>query len=266
VITTDNVGTTFTSATTANVRVDNTAPSGSVTAPAPSATIKGTFIVTSDSADAGSGVANALFQRSPAGANTWTNVAAADATSPYTASWVTAGDGLYDLQVITTDKSGNTSTSALIANVRVDNTAPTGAVTAPAASANVRGPVAITSNSADAGSGVASALFQSTPHGAATWTSVAAAATTSPYTATWDTTAAVDGLYDLRVITTDTIGNTFTSATIANVRVDNTAPTGAITAPAASAAIRGTFTLTANSADAGSGVANALFQRSPPVR
>ena len=73
------------------MRVDNTAPTGSITAPVASANIKGTFSVTSNSADTGSGVASALFQRSPAGTNTWTNVAAADTTSPYTASWVTTG-------------------------------------------------------------------------------------------------------------------------------------------------------------------------------
>ena len=98
-----------------------------------------------------------------------------------------------------------------------------------------------------------------------TWTNVAAAVTTSPYTASWDTTTYADGLYDLRVITTDNATNAFTSATIQNVRVDNTAPTGSITAPAASANIRGTFSVSANSADGGSGVANALFQRSPPA-
>ena len=127
VVATDNGGSVATSATIANVRVDNTAPSGSITAPAAAANIRGTSVVTANSADAGSGVANALFQRSPAGADTWTNVAAADTASPFTASWVTTGvsDGLYDLRVVTTDKSGNTVTSALVTNVRVDNTAPT---------------------------------------------------------------------------------------------------------------------------------------------
>jgi hypothetical protein len=379
VITTDNLGTSFTSATIANVRIDNTAPSGSLTAPAAAAAIKGTFTLTSDSADAGSGVANALFQRSPAGANTWTNVAAADVTSPYTASWVTTGvsDGLYDLQVITTDKSGNTFTSALITNVRVDNTAPgvaavvtngapsafqsgtkiyfksniagsfglvatvtdsgsgaasatfpvlatagwthaaetvsapaggpyasasfvwasgastpgtytvtvldaagnaatsaftftadatapTGSVTAPAAAANVRGSVAVTSNSADAGAGVGSAQFQASPAGAGTWSNLGAADTLTPFSTTWDTTGSTDALYDLRVSTSDNVGNTFTSATIANVRVDNTAPTGSITAPAANAFVNGaSVAVSANSADTGSGVSSAQFQTSP---
>ena len=74
----------------------------------------------------------------------------------------------------------------------------------------------------------------------------------------WDTTAFADGLYDLRVVTTDNVGNTFTSPTIANVRVDNTAPTGSITAPAGERVRerherRGLGEL----ADAGSGVAYA---------
>ena len=244
---------------------DTTAPTGAVTSPAASAAVRATITVTSDSADAASGVASALFQRSPAGTNTWTNIAAADTTAPYSASFVTTGvtDGLYDLRVTTTDNVGNTFTSALTTNVRVDNTAPTGAITAPAAAAKVKGTVSITSSSADTGSGVATAQFQSSPAGAGTWSNIGAADTVSPYATSWDTTTYADGLYDLRVITTDVAGNTFTSATIANVLVDNTAPTGAITAPASSANVKGTVTVTANSADAGSGVANAQFQTSP---
>ena len=264
VTTTDNVGNAFTSAAVANVRVDNTAPSGSLTAPASNALIKGTYVLTSDSADGGSGVASATFQRSPAGANTWTNVAAADTTAPFTASWTTTtpGDGLYDLRVTTADKAGNTFTSALVTNVRVDNTAPTGAITAPAAAANVRGTVNVTSSSADAGSGVASAQFQISPAGAGTWSNLGAADTVSPYAASWDTTTFADGLYDLRVTTTDNAANA-TTTSITNVRVDNTAPTGSITSPLSSANIRGTVTVTSDSADTGSTVASALFQRSP---
>ena len=45
-----------------------------------------------------------------------------------------------------------------------------------------------------------------------------------PYSVVWDTTAVADGLYDLRVVTTDKVGNQVTSA-VTTVRVDNTAPT-----------------------------------------
>ncbi len=87
-------------------------------------------------------------------------------------------------------------------------------MTAPADGADIAGTVALTSNSADAGSGVATVTFQSSPAGANTWTNQAAS---------WNTTVELDGDYDLRVVTTDNAGNSFTSATI-TVTVDNTAP------------------------------------------
>ena len=268
VVTTDNAGGTFTSALITNVRVDNTNPTGSITAPAASANVRGAAVtVSSDSADGGSGVANAQFQRSPAGAGVWTNIGAADTTSPYSVAWDTTAlaDGLYDLRVITTDNLGFVFTSALVTNVRIDNTNPTGSLTAPASAAIVRGnAVTVSSNSADGGSGVANAQFQRSPAGAGVWTNIGAADTTSPYSVAWDSTAVADGLYDLRVVTTDNAGGTFTSALVTNVRVDNTNPTGSLTAPASAANVRGNaVTVSSNSADGGSGVASADFQRSP---
>ena len=62
--------------------------------------------------------------------------------------------------------------------------------------------------------GSASAQFQTSPHGASSWTNLGAADATSPYGVTWNTTTYADGQYDLRVITTDKSGNTFTSAAV----------------------------------------------------
>ncbi len=57
-------------------------------------------------------------------------MADADTTAPYHGELdhhdAGTPDGLYDLRVVTTDKAGNTFTSALVTNVRVDNTAPDG--------------------------------------------------------------------------------------------------------------------------------------------
>ena len=116
---------------------------------------------------------------------------------------------------MTTDNAGGSFTSPAI-TVRVDNTDPTGSVTAPAAGANLRGTVGLASDSADSGSGVATVQFQRSPAGAGSWTNQAAS---------WNTTLLTDGLYDLRVVTTDNAGGSFTSPAI-TVRVDNTAPTG----------------------------------------
>jgi hypothetical protein len=197
-----------------------------VTAPAAAANVRGAVTVTSSSADAGAGVASAQFQSSPAAAGTWANLGAADLLTPYTAAWDTTSfsDGLYDLRVTTNDNVGNTFTSAALANVRVDNTPPTGAITAPAANAFLNGAsVAVTAGSADGGSGVSSAQFQTSPHGAGTWSNLGAADTTSPYGVTWNTTGSADGQYDVQVVTTDKAGNTFTSPAVA-VEVQNAAP------------------------------------------
>ena len=336
---TDAIGNTSTSVV-ANRRIDNTNPTGSVTSPAGGSSVSGSIALASNSADAGSGVNTIVFQRSPAGAGTWTNQ-----SSPWATSGVT--DGLYDLRVVTTDNAGNSFTSAAI-TVRVDNTNPTGSITAPADGASVRASISVAANSADAGgSGVGTVVFQRSPLGLGTWTTIDSD-TLAPYSVAFDTTAVSDGQYDLRAVTSDLAGNSFTSGLV-SVTVDNTSPntsitsqpadptssssasfsfssseggstfecridggawgacsspksyssladgshtfqvratdaagnldaspasytwlvdgtnpTGSVTAPAAAANIRGTVGLTSNSADAGgSGVATVQFQRSP---
>ncbi len=242
VFTTDTAGNAEAAPATIQVRVDNTNPTGSITSPA-ATDVRGTIALTSNSADSGSGVDTVVFQRSPAGAGTWTNQAASFNTT-------LVADGQYDLRVVTTDNAGNTFTSTTV-TIRVDNTNPTGSITSPAAT-DVRGTIALTSNSADSGSGVDTVVFQRSPAGAGTWTNQAAS---------FNTTLVADGQYDLRVVTTDNAGNTFTSTTV-TIRVDNTLPTGALTAPADGAEIGvPPVTLTSNSADGGSGVATVVFER-----
>ena len=62
---------------------DHTPPTGSITAPSASAIVRGSVTVSSNSADAESGVNNARFQRAPHGVNTWTTIDVPDATPPY---------------------------------------------------------------------------------------------------------------------------------------------------------------------------------------
>ncbi len=235
------------------VRIDNTPPTGSVTAPTAGANLRGTTVaLTSNSADSGSGVATVQFQRSPASAGTWTNQGATFDTTAVT-------DGLYDLRVVTTDNAGNIFTSG-VTTVRVDNTLPTGSITSPAAAADVRASITLASDSADpvvsgSASGVATVVFQRSPAGLGTWTNQAAS---------WNTTLQADGQYDIRVVTTDNTGNVFTSPPI-TIRVDNTAPTGSVTAPAAGTEVGvPPVSLTSDSADVGgSGVDTIVFERSP---
>ncbi len=101
--------------------VDTTDPTGSITAPAAAAVVSGLTAVSSDSADAGSGVQQVVFERSPAGFGTWTPIDA-DTSAPYSVDWATGSlaDGNYVLRAVTTDLAGNTQISATV-NVVVDN-------------------------------------------------------------------------------------------------------------------------------------------------
>ncbi len=132
--------------------------------------------------------------------------------------------------------------------------APTATLTAPANNANVSGSTTVSGNAgATSPATVASAEFQYAPHNSGTWTSIGVV-TASPYTTSWDTTAIPDGSYDLRMIVTDSAGNTTISST-RTVTIDNNPPTGSITAPANGAYVHGNaVSVTADSADAGSGV------------
>jgi hypothetical protein len=135
--------------------------------------------------------------------------------SPFGVAWdtTTFADGVYDLRVVTTDQVGNAFTSATVANVRVDNTTPTGTITAPLADSEVSGAsVAVSAGVLDDGSGVASVQFQSAPRGTGAWFTLGAADTTAPYGVVWNTTAGFsDEDYDLRAVVTDRAGNVSTT-------------------------------------------------------
>jgi hypothetical protein len=132
---------------------------------------------------------------------------------------------VYDLRVVTTDQVGNVFTSATVANVRVDNTAPTGTITNPLPDAVVSGTsVAVSAAALDGGSGVASVRFQSAPRGTGAWSDLGAADTTAPYGVTWNTTVgSPDGDHDLRAMITDRAGNVFTTPVLP-VKVGNGVP------------------------------------------
>jgi chitinase len=123
-VTTDNAGNSTNSSTVTNRRVDNTAPTSSLTDPG--SPLRQTVTLNATSTDGGSGVANVQIQRAPTGTSTWTTICT-DATSPYSCSWNTTGvaDGGYDLRAVATDNAGNVTNSSTVSNRVVDNTAPT---------------------------------------------------------------------------------------------------------------------------------------------
>ena len=74
-------------------------------------------------------------------------------------------------------------------------------------------------------------------------------------------TGVTDGVYQLRIVVSDVAGNTTTSSTVPNVRIDNTVPTTSQNDPGQY--LRATKTLTGSAADSGSGIDHVDFQRAP---
>ncbi len=193
------------------MRVDNTAPTA--TMGNPGADLSGTVTLTSTTNDGGSGIASITYQLSPANANTWTNQAA---------SWATTGspDGLYDLRVIAVDNAGNSTTSAVVEDRRVDNNAPAIDITAPVGivNASAADPFTVTASSPDAD--MTQVEFFECPTPACGSQLSIGVDTTVPYSVSRAIPA--DGSWTLKVVATDNALNT--TSDIETVTVDRTRP------------------------------------------
>jgi hypothetical protein len=165
-------------------------------------------------------------------------------------------NGNHNIIIRALDYAGNYLDSSAV-TVTVDNLAPTGSITSPSASANVRSTITISAAASDAHSGVASVTFWL--DGIGTGTNLGTDSSgPAPYTWNWDTTGATNGAHNLYIQVADVAGNTYDSGATA-VTVDNLAPTGSITSPSTSANVRLTITISANAADVHSGVASVTF-------
>jgi hypothetical protein len=257
-VSTDNAGNTSNSSTVTNRRVDNTAPTATMTNPG--SPITGTKSFDGTSTDGGSGVASLKFQVSPIGAGTWSDMCS-DTTSPYSCSYDTSAlaDGQYDFRSLATDNAGNTANSTVYSGAVVDNAAPTVSVTDPGQ--YLKATLTVDATASDgAGSGIANVKIQRSPAGAGTWTDICTD-TTSPFQCSWNTTGVSDGLYDLRAIATDNVSLQTNSSTVTNRLVDNTAPTAGITDPGTP--LHQSVNVTLSGTDGGSGVASVTLQSSP---
>jgi hypothetical protein len=199
-------------------RVDNTSPSGLLTAPGGGSTVGSSAVpLEATGSDGGSGVASVTWQARQSGVGSFGDIAS-DSGSPYSATWdVTSLPSVpHDLRIAVTDQAGNTFTSSSI-TVNVDSTAPTVSLNNPGSP--LSGTVALSASTAGDATTV---TFGRSPAGAASWSTIAADGS-APYGANFDTTAVPDGLYDLRAVVRDAVGNTNESV-VAGVRIDNFVP------------------------------------------
>lgn len=114
----DLAGNTLASTVRTSIRVDNVAPT--VTLTDPGTPLFGTVTLSANASDGG-GIASVVIERSLAGANTWTTICT-DTTASYSCALDTTAVavGSYDLRARATDNAGRTTTSAVVASRAVD--------------------------------------------------------------------------------------------------------------------------------------------------
>jgi hypothetical protein len=219
------------------VTVDTAPPTAG--APAPAFTgapnfVRGTVTVTATSSDTTTPVTDAFHL----------GTAACDGTSPGIVSpWVTTAvaDGAYIACNVATDGAGHAALSAAVP-VIVDNALPTGSVVSPVGIVVGGTAVVLTTNAADATSGIRTVRWQRSVDGTTLWGNgnIPASNPANSLTLTWNTTTGTglnhpaDGPLFLRAVVTDNAGNVFNTPA-AQVTIDNTAPDvkAVVTAPAA---------------------------------
>lgn len=208
--------TTHVSAIVPEVMVDNAAPS--VTLANLGTPLRGVVTLAATASDLHSGVAQVVLQYAVAGTSTWRDACTVD-EEPYSCRFDTTtlvSGTTYGFRAVATDEAGNVATSG-VTNRLVDNTVSTVSVEDPGAF--LSGSVIIAAN-ANSTAGVTSVRVQRAPAGTTGWTDLCTD-TTAPYSCAWDTRTVPDGLYSLRAVMVDALGNVTTSATVANRRVDN---------------------------------------------
>ena len=224
---------------------DTTPPAVSMITPADGTTVSGTVKATASASD-NVGVVGVQFQLDGV------NLGPESKNAPYAISWntTTTSNGSHMLDAVARDAAGNKTTSAAVtvtvSNSSGDTTPPTVSMTAPTNGATVSGSVAVTANASD-NVGVAGVQFQL--DGA----NLGAEDTASPYSISWDTTAASNGSHTLTAVARDAAGNRTTSSpvsvTVSNSSADTTPPTVAMTAPSNGSTVAGSITVSANASD-----------------
>ena len=212
---TDTAGYTRASVQTARV-VDNYTLS--VTLDDPGA-MSGSEALTATASNATGGINYLRIQHRAVGATTWIDLCSGT-TNPRTCNLDTTAlpEGDRELRAVVRDGAGHIAQTTPIQR-RIDNTPP---VTTPSVPPQASGPVTVSAEATDTGSGIASVTFQAFYMGA--WTNICVD-TTAPYSCTTDSSSVPDGAYQVRVITTDNAGVSVTGSTY-QIVVNNQNPAG----------------------------------------
>ena len=265
---TDAAGNTDATPATWTWHRDTSDPTGTLNNPG--ANIRQTATLTSTEADPpangyASGLQSVTYEYSADG-TTWASIGTLNSAPFDTILWNTTGvtDGVYQLHASSCATSaGNTTTSAAVPNVRIDNTVPTTSQNDPGQ--YLRATKTLTGSAADSGSGIDHVDFQRAPTGGGSWTTIATDSTPlDGFQVSFDTTTVSDGHYDFRTVAYDVAGNQAAATPVTDRLVDNTVPTATINSPGPY--LRGAVNLTSSTGDPGgsnaSGVVTVAYEYS----
>lgn len=218
-----------------NVVVDNTSPSASLTSPVSQTVVSGNISVSVLAEDV-NGVAKVEIYLDNNLINTLTS-------SPY--SFVfntnTISNGSHAFKTKSYDLANNSQTSAVV-NITVDNQSPTVSLTSPVNGSFVEGVVNIEANASD-NIAVTKVEFYVDNN-------LLGASTTSPYTASWDTSSLPsNSTQTLFAKAYDGVGHISQSDTVSVTVSDTTAPATSITSPLNDSDVSGLSTITAEASD-----------------
>jgi RHS repeat-associated protein len=252
-----------TTTTPITVLVDNTAPTGAVTAPAHE--VGGYPTVSGTATDSGSGVASWQLRVAAHESSEWSNACpsqtapASGSTYSCTLNATALHEGAYQLDAVVTDKAGNTFTTPAVA-MQINNAKVSATLTTPPAYLSKT--ASLTGKATATGSSIASWTVQIATPESNTWSNACPTQTSpiheSEYGCTMTTTAFADGQYEMRVLALDTAGDSYTSTPL-SATIDNTPPTGNLYQLPPSVA--GSLEVSGYAYDAGSGVNTWTLER-----
>lgn len=179
-----------------------------------------------------------------AGWSAWTlaTIVTPGTTADCSASIAGLADGTsYDFQVRGRDSANRNSVTSTLTYI-VDGTIPSTVFTSPTTGSYWNSPITLSGNSTDA-NGIDFVELQYSPAGAGTWTTITTldnVVNDSPYTWSYVWTPGAEGIYDIRALATDSLGNTDSTSTVLNVTYDVTDPVVGITLPTHNSFVRGT--------------------------
>ena len=220
------------------VVIDNSAPDVSLLAPVDEGNYRGNlaFSASSDGGVSGVELLELGYRHSDDAQITWFN-----GTLLQEFLWeaelntTPLNDGIYNLSVRSTDFAGNENLSENLAEIVIDNSAPTVSLVAPVDEGNYRGNLAFSASSEGGVSSVRLVEFghvKSDGVGSVTWFNGTDGGDGS-WTAELDTSSFDDGVYNVSVRSTDFAGNENLSENLAEIVIDNSDPIVFLVAPAA---------------------------------